>query len=104
MAGGTAHKTDTKDKHIEEKIRKHTTSMNASRRTEGGYQNTEKNRPWMPESIDDTTDRNVHKHVRLGMIAGARRPPMRKAKNATLEMKRTLQAYNKRRKTKRIII
>ena len=46
-------------------------------------------------------DRNGHGHVRMGMVAGDRRPPMRKAKNATLEMKRTLQVYNKRRKNKK---
>ena len=68
---------------------------------EGGYQNIGKNRPWLPENKNGTKDRNGHGHVRMGMVAGDRRPPMRKSKKATLEMERTLHVYHKRRQNKK---
>ena len=62
---------------------------------EGGYQNTGKNRPGL-QRIEMATDM-----CGWEWLQGKHRPHMRKAKNATLETKRTLQVYNKRRKNKK---
>ena len=46
-------------------------------------------------------DRNGNGHVRMRIVAGDRRTPMRNSKNATLEMKRMLHVHNKRRQNKK---